>query len=188
MAEERLLYAIVWLKEWLWKYKIGNACLVWSSLGLKCISINKRYCTTLISRYKRRRKATQTYLADSSTIFAVEPSSIEKPYRASSDDKTDLQTPLGSHPSHQCALYCLKIHWSCGHVISFWIPLCSCCLTGVTLSFTLLLHFFADHYLTSSGRYQLTFVRSWVGRVGCTVLLVVHRRWSVMLMCWALVS
>lgn len=39
------------------------------SLGLKCISINKRHCTTLVSRYRRRRKAAQNHLADAVKNF-----------------------------------------------------------------------------------------------------------------------
>lgn len=40
-----------------------------ASLGLKCISINKCHCTTLISRYKRRRNTAQNHLADAVEDF-----------------------------------------------------------------------------------------------------------------------
>ena len=39
------------------------------SLGLKCISKNKCYCTTSISRYGKRRKAAQNHLANAVKDF-----------------------------------------------------------------------------------------------------------------------
>lgn len=83
----------------------------------------------------------QNHLANAVKDFCFGGSSVGKAHRA----KADLQTMLGSLPSHQCAV-CTALKYT-GFVDILLNPTSRPLFYMVTLNLTLLIHFFAEHDL-----------------------------------------